>query len=162
MHEQMKAERTRRAVVTTADGQREAAIAQAEGLKQAAILEAEGTKQKAILDAQGQAEATRAIAEAEKFRQLTVAAGQAEAVRSVYGAIHEGNPTPDLLAIKYLEALQGIANGRATKIFLPADMAGVMGSIGGIAELFNGNGDTPPAAPAAAPPAAPRPAPPRG
>ena len=154
MHEQMKAERTRRAVVTTADGQREAAIAQAEGLKQAQILDAEGNKQKAILDAQGQAEATRAVADAEKYRQLTVAEGQAEAVRSVYAAIHEGNPTPDLLAVKYLEALQGIANGRATKIFLPADMAGVMGSIGGIAELFNGKDEGgPPAAPPAPPPA---------
>lgn len=155
MHEQMKAERTRRAVVTTADGQREAAIAQAEGLKQAQILEAEGNKQKAILDAQGQAEATRAVADAEKYRQLTVAEGQAEAVRSVYAAIHEGNPTPDLLAVKYLEALQGIANGRATKIFLPADMAGVMGSIGGIAELFNQNGENPPPKPPPAPPAVP-------
>lgn len=155
MHEQMKAERPRRAVVTTADGQREAAIAQAEGMKRAQILEAEGHKEKAILDAQGQAEATRQVADAEKYRQLTVAEGQAEAVRSVYAAIHEGNPTPDLLAIKYLEALQGIANGRATKIFLPADMAGLMGSIGGIAELFNQNGDQtpPPPAPPAAPPA---------
>ncbi|MCB1015266.1 MAG: SPFH/Band 7/PHB domain protein [Acidimicrobiales bacterium] len=155
MHEQMKAERTRRAVVTTASGQREAAIAQAEGQKQSQILEAEGQKQKAILDAEGQAEATRAIADAEKYRQLTVAAGQAEAVRSVYAAIHEGNPTPDLLAVKYLEALQGIANGRATKIFLPADMAGVMGSIGGIAELFNQNGDEPPPPRPASPPPAP-------
>lgn len=155
MHEQMKAERTRRAVVTTADGQREAAIAQAEGLKQAQILEAEGNKQKAILDAQGQAEATRQVADAEKYRQLTVAEGQAEAVRSVYAAIHEGNPTPDLLAVKYLEALQGIANGRATKIFLPADMAGVMGSIGGIAELFNQNGEKPPPPAPPTPPAAP-------
>lgn len=148
MHEQMKAERTRRAVVTTADGQREAAIAQAEGMKQANILEAEGHKEKAILDAQGQAEATKAVADAEKYRQLTVAEGQSAAVRSVYAAIHEGNPTPDLLAVKYLEALQGIANGRATKIFLPADMAGVMGSIGGIAELFNSSDpDAPPPVP---------------
>lgn len=154
MHEQMKAERTRRAVVTTADGQREAAIAQAEGMKQANILEAEGHKEKAILDAQGQAEATKAVADAEKYRQLTVAEGQSAAVRSVYAAIHEGNPTPDLLAVKYLEALQGIANGRATKIFLPADMAGVMGSIGGIAELFN-NSD--PDAPPPVPPARPSP-----
>ena len=155
MHEQMKAERNRRAIVTSASGQREAAIAAAEGQKQAQILEAEGTKQKAILDAQGQAEATRAVADAEKYRQLTVAEGQAEAVRSVYAAIHEGNPTPDLLAVKYLEALQGIANGRATKIFLPADMAGVMGSIGGIAELFTQNGENPPPKPPPAPPAPP-------
>src|SRR5215207_10223565 len=73
MHEQMKAERTRRATVTQAEGDREAAIAQAEGLKQANILEAEGHKEKAILDAQVQAEATKAVADAEKYRQLTVA-----------------------------------------------------------------------------------------
>lgn len=154
MARQMKAERERRAEVITAEGEKQAAILRAEGQKQSQILEAEGQKQKAILDAQGQAEATRAVADAEKYRQLTVAEGQAEAVRSVYAAIHEGNPTPDLLAVKYLEALQGIANGRATKIFLPADMAGVMGSIGGIAELFNGKDEGgPPPAPSAPPPA---------
>ena len=141
MHEQMKAERTRRAVVTTASGQREAAIAQAEGEKQAAILSAEGNKQQQILNAEGEAGAIQAVADAEKYRQQAVAQGQADAIRSVYGAIHEGGPTPDLIAIKYLEALQGIADGKATKIFLPADMSGVMGSIAGVAELFNGEGN---------------------
>ncbi len=140
MHEQMKAERTRRAVVTEASGQREAAITRAEGEKQAAILSAEGVKQRQILEAQGQAEATKAIADAERYRQEVVAAGHAEATRVVYAAIHEGNPTDDLLAVKYLEALQGIANGQATKIYLPADIAGVMGSIAGVAELFKDAG----------------------
>lgn len=136
MHEQMKAERTRRATVTTAEGQRQAEITRAEGEQQAAILRAEAVRQQQILEAEGAAAAVRALAEAEKFKQITEAEGEAEAIRSVYAAIHEGDPTNDLIAIKYLEALAAIANGQATKIFVPADMSNVLGSIGGVAELF--------------------------
>jgi regulator of protease activity HflC (stomatin/prohibitin superfamily) len=141
MHEQMKAERKRRAVVLEADGAREAAIARAEGQKRAQILTAEGVKEQQILEAQGQADAIREVANAEQYRQITVASGEADAIRSVYEAIHDGNPSNDLLAIKYLEALGTIADGRATKIFLPADLAGIMGAIGGVAELFGPEGD---------------------
>jgi regulator of protease activity HflC (stomatin/prohibitin superfamily) len=136
MHEQMKAERTRRAVVTEADGRREAAITTAEGEKAAAILRAEGQRQSQILQAQGDAEAVRALAEAERFRQLTVAEGEAQAITTVYNAIHAGDPSPDLLAIKYLEALPRVANGQATKIFLPADFGAGLGALGAVAELF--------------------------
>jgi len=128
MHEQMKAERNRRAVVLEADGAREAAITRAEGQKQSVILASEAVRQQAILEAEGEADAIRAVADAE-----------AAAIRSVYGAIHDGDPTPDLLAVKYLEALGTVADGRATKIFLPADMSATLGSLGAIAELFTGD-----------------------
>lgn len=125
MHRQMKAERTRRAVILEADGEREAAIKRADGDKQSAILRAEG-----------QAEAIRKVAEAEKYKLTTVADGEAEAVTKVYGAIHEGNPTGDLIAIKYLEALRAVADGKATKIFLPMETSGILGSLAGIGEIF--------------------------
>ena len=125
MHEQMKAERTRRAVVTTAEGQREAAITQAEGEKRSAILTAEGAKEAAVLTAEGAAAATLKAAEAE-----------AEATRQVYAAIHEGGPSADLIAIKYLETLQHMARGRATKIFLPTEATALLGALGGMKELL--------------------------
>jgi regulator of protease activity HflC (stomatin/prohibitin superfamily) len=114
MHRQMKAERDRRAM----------------------ILEAEGTKQSAILKAEGQAEAIKKVADAEKYKKIAVAKGEADAIMNVYSAIHKGDPTNDLIAIKYLEALQKIADGSATKVFLPYEATGVLGSIGGIAELL--------------------------
>jgi regulator of protease activity HflC (stomatin/prohibitin superfamily) len=125
MHHQMQAERTRRAVVTEAQGVREAAITKAEGDKQAAILEAGG-----------RAEAMERVADAEKYRQLAIADGEAGATRAVFSAIHDGEPTPDLLALKYLEALRGIADGRATKIFLPNEMGGLFGAVGGLGEML--------------------------
>ncbi|MBW6468566.1 MAG: SPFH domain-containing protein [Anaerosomatales bacterium] len=125
MHRQMKAERTRRALILEADGDKQAAITRAEGFKQAKILEAEG-----------QAQAIREVAEAQKFEKIELAAGEANAIENVFGAIHRGDPTNDLIAVRYLEALQAIANGAANKVFLPMEVSGIMGSIGGIAELF--------------------------
>ncbi len=136
MHEQMKAERTRRASVTTAQGDREAAIARAEGAKQAKILEAEGHRQSQILDAEGRAEATKAQAEAERFRQAAVAAGEAEAIRSVFAAIHDGRATGDVLAIKYLETLAKVADGQSTKVFLPMEAMSLLGALGGLKDVF--------------------------
>lgn len=114
MHRQMKAERDRRAM----------------------ILEAEGEKKSAILTAEGKAEAIKKVAEADKYQKLTVAKGEAEAIETVYGAIHKGRPTNDLIAIKYLETLEKIADGKATKIFLPYEASGILSSIGGIGELL--------------------------
>jgi len=112
MHEQMKAERTRRAVVTEAQGQREAAITRAEGARQAAILEAEGAKQARILEAEG----------------------EGDAILTVFNAIHEGDPTPQVLALKYFEALEMIADGQSTKIVVPAEMGGLVGAAVAVVE----------------------------
>jgi regulator of protease activity HflC (stomatin/prohibitin superfamily) len=117
MHRQMKAERDRRAM----------------------ILEAEGAKKSAVLKAEGQAEAIKKVADAEKYKRIAEAQGKADAIQNVYNAIHKGNPTNDLIAIKYLEALESIANGKASKVFLPYEASGVLGSIGGIAELMKEN-----------------------
>jgi regulator of protease activity HflC (stomatin/prohibitin superfamily) len=136
MHEQMKAERTRRAVVTTAQGQREAAITEAEGQRQAAILAAEGHKQSQILTAEGDAQATRATADAERYRQETVAQGEALAIKTVYQAIHDGNASADVIAIKYLEALQAVANGRASKVFVPMEATALLGALGSMGEML--------------------------
>jgi regulator of protease activity HflC (stomatin/prohibitin superfamily) len=125
MHRQMKAERERRAM-----------ILEAEGEKRSAILKAEGVRESAILEAEGEAEAIRKVAEAEKFRKLTVAEGEGQAIERVFLAIHNGNPTNDLIAIKYLEALAEIADGQSTKVFLPLETSGILGSIAGIGELL--------------------------
>ncbi len=132
MHRQMKAERTRRAVVT-----------EAEGDKTAAILRAEGVKASRILQAEGQAKAIMEIATADKFQKLTVAEGEGQAIERVFRAIHTGGPTPDLIAIRYLEALGRIADGKATKVFLPMELTSILGSLGTIRELFTGIEETP-------------------
>ena len=125
MSKQMKAERMKRA-----------AILEAEGYKQSEIKRAEGDKQAAILESEGKAEAIKKVAEANKYQEIAIAEGEAKAILNVYSAIHEGNPTNDLLAIKYLEALQKVADGKATKVFLPLETSGILGSIAGISELF--------------------------
>ena len=130
MHRQMKAERDRRAIVT-----------EAEGDKRARILQAEGVKESAVLEADGRAEAIKRVADAQAYENEIVAEGEARAIERVYGAIHEGDPTPDLVAIKYLEALAQIADGKATKVFIPLESARILGSMGAVAELFGDNGE---------------------
>ncbi len=132
MHRQMKAERDRRAIVT-----------EAEGDKRAAILRAEGVKESRILEAQGQAQAIREVADADRFKLLTVAEGEGQAIERVFGAIHTGNPSPDLIAIRYLDALARIADGKATKVFLPLEVSGILGSIGAVRELFTKDEEPP-------------------
>jgi len=125
MHRQMKAERDRRANVTESEGE-----------KRARILEAEGIKASRILEAQGQAEAIKEVADAEAYQKEVVAEGEGKAIERVFAAIHNGDPTPDLIAIRYLEALSDIADGQATKIFLPMELSGILGSFGAIGEIF--------------------------
>jgi regulator of protease activity HflC (stomatin/prohibitin superfamily) len=109
MEKQMRAERDRRA-----------AILHAEGLKQANILTAEGEKQAAVLRAEGQRQAT-----------ILAAEGEAKAIDTVFRAIHEGNPDPQLLAYQYVQALPQIAQGDSNKIWIvPAEFQRALGRIG--------------------------------
>ena len=125
MAKQMKAERERRAVVTEAEGTKRSAVLEAEGEREAAIARAEGEKRATILEAEGTAEARVKIAEAE-----------AEALKRVRGGLNEANPANYLIALKYLESLEKISAGQATKIFLPFEASGILGSLGGIREML--------------------------
>jgi regulator of protease activity HflC (stomatin/prohibitin superfamily) len=123
MGRQMKAERDKRANILDAEGFRQAAILKAEGEKQSVVLQAEGRKEAAFREA----EARERLAEAE-----------ARATTVVSQAIAQGdvNAINYFVAQKYVEALKEFANSPNQKtFFLPVDAAGVIGAIGGIAEL---------------------------
>jgi regulator of protease activity HflC (stomatin/prohibitin superfamily) len=102
-----------------ADREKRAAVLQAEGIKQAAILTAEGEKQSAILKAEGQRQAA-----------ILAAEGQAKAIETVFKAIHDGNPDPQLLAYEYLQVLPQIAQGDANKVWvIPSELTKALGGI---------------------------------
>jgi regulator of protease activity HflC (stomatin/prohibitin superfamily) len=105
MEKQMRAERDKRAAILTA-----------EGFKQSQILTAEGEKQSAILRAEGKRQA-----------QIVEAEGQAKAIETVFGAIHDGDPDPKLLAYQYLTMLPQIAQGDSNKVWvIPSEFTGAM------------------------------------
>ncbi len=109
MEKQMRADREKRAAILQAEGVRQAQILQAEGEKAAAILKAEGQKQAAILAAEG----------------------QSQAIETVFKAIHDGNPDPQLLAYQYLQVLPQIAQGDANKVWvIPSELTRALGGIG--------------------------------
>jgi regulator of protease activity HflC (stomatin/prohibitin superfamily) len=102
-----------------ADREKRAAILQAEGVKQAQILQAEGEKQSAILRAEGQKQAA-----------ILAAEGQSKAIETVFQAIHDGNPDPQLLAYQYLQVLPQIAQGDANKVWvIPSELTQALGGI---------------------------------
>jgi len=108
MEKQMRADREKRAAILQAEGVKQAQILQAEGEKQAAILKAEGQKQAAILSAEG----------------------QSKAIETVFRAIHDGNPDPQLLAYQYLQVLPQIAQGDANKVWvIPSELTQALGGI---------------------------------
>src|SRR5487761_790684 len=128
MEKQMRADRSKRA-----------AILSAEGAKQSAILTAEGEKTAAVLRARGEAEAAVVRAEADATAQATRARGQAQAISTVFRAIHEGNPDQRLLAYQYLQMLPQIAQGDANKLWIvPSELGRALEGIGG---LFGSVGD---------------------
>ena len=121
MEKQMKAERERREAILQAEGKKKSAILTAEGETQSAILRAEAEKQAAILGA-----------DAEKERLIREAEGKAEALRVVAEAkaaglkmLKEAGADDTVLTLKSLEALESMANGRATKIIVPSNLQGI-------------------------------------
>lgn len=131
MEKQMKAERERRESILKAEGEKRSMVLVAEGEKESMILNAEARKTAAILDA-----------EAKKEAQIREAEGEAEAILKVQTAMAEGikvvnaaNPGQGVLTIKSLEALEKVANGTATKLVIPSDIAGVAGLASSIKEI---------------------------
>jgi hypothetical protein len=116
----MRADRDKRAVILTAEGQR-----------QSAILTAEGNKQSAILNAEGQREAQILAAEAERQSRILRAQGEGAAIQTVFQAIHDGQPDQSLLAYQYLQMLPKIAQGDANKVWIvPSEIGKAMEGLG--------------------------------
>lgn len=129
MEKQAKAEREKRAAVLTAEGVKQSDILRAEGNKQAAILDAEAEKQAAILHA-----------EAKKQAMLREAEGEAEAIRRVKQAeadgirlLRESAPNEAVLQLRSLDAFEKAADGKATKIIVPSNLAGIAGTLQALA-----------------------------
>ena len=130
MEKQMKAERDRRQAILQAEGQKKSAILIAEGEKESAILRASAEKEAAILKA-----------EAEKQSAILRAAGEAEAILTVQKALadsmamlNEKAPNDQVVKLKAIEAMQKVADGKATKIIIPSEMQGLVGLANGIVE----------------------------
>ena len=136
MEKQMKAERERRQAILQAEGAKHSQILVAEGEKEAAILKADAEKQAAILRA-----------EAEKESAILKADGEAQAIRAVQKALadslemlNEKAPNDQVLKLKALEAMQKMADGKATKIIIPSELQGLAGMATGIVESVKDEG----------------------
>lgn len=152
MEKQMRAERERREAILQAEGNKSAAILQAEGEKQSAILTAEakkeamvrvaeGEKESAILVAEGEAEAIRQTAiakaqgEAEMIKRTQMAT--AEGLKLVFSAMKEADIDNNILALKSMEALEKMAEGKSTKLVLPSEAVNFLGTFKGIKEVMS-------------------------
>ncbi len=130
MEKQMKAERDRRQAILQAEGQKKSAILIAEGERESAILKADAEKQAAILKA-----------EAEKQAAILKADGEAQAIRAVQQALadslemlNEKAPNEKVLKLKSIEAMEKVADGKATKIIIPSEIQGMVGLANGLIE----------------------------
>lgn len=120
MEKQMKADREKRASILLAEGEKQAAITRAEGEKESAILRAEAVKQQRIREAEGEAQAL-----------LMVQKAHADAIR----LINEAKPGPGMLALRSMEAMEKVADGKATKVIVPSDMQNMAATVSSIIEI---------------------------
>ena len=135
MEKQMKAERDRRQAILQAEGQKKSAILIAEGERESAILRADAEKQAAILQA-----------EAEKEAAILKADGEAQAIRTVQqaladsmGMLNEKAPNEQVVKLKAIQAMEKVADGKATKIIIPSEMQGLVGLANGLVEGIKEN-----------------------
>lgn len=125
MEKQMKADREKRANILLAEGEKQAAITRAEGEKESAILRAEAVKQQRIREAEGEAQAL-----------LMVQQAHADAIR----LINEAAPSQAMLALRSMEAMEKVADGKATKIIVPSEMQNLASTVTAIQEIAGGAG----------------------
>lgn len=128
MEKQMKAERDRRAAILEAEGLKKSAILKAEGEKESAINIAEGAKQAAILKAEGIAQA-----------RIVEADGEQQAIEKIINALKDkGQPDKYLIAMKYLESLKSMTEGKDNKVvYMPYEATGILSSVDGIKQMFD-------------------------
>ncbi len=119
MEKQMKAERDRRQAILQAEGQKKSAILIAEGEKESAILRADAEKQAAILRAEGEAQAIRAVQ---------------QALADSMEMLNEKAPNDQVIKLKSIQAMEKVADGKATKIIIPSQMQGLVGMANGLVE----------------------------
>lgn len=119
MEKEMKAEREKRAVILNAEGEKQSAITRAEGEKEAAILRADAVREQRVREAQGEAEAIKTVQEA-----------RAQGIRY----INEAVPSDQYLKMRSLEAAEKMADGQATKIIVPSDIANLAGTVAALKE----------------------------
>ena len=152
MEKQMRAERERREAILQAEGNKSAAILQAEGEKQSAILTAEAKKESMVRVAEGEKESAILVAEgeAEAIRQTAIAKAQGEAemikrtqmataegLKLVFSAMKEADIDNNILALKSMEALEKMAEGKSTKLVLPSEAVNFLGTFKGIKEVMS-------------------------
>ncbi|HCA22430.1 MAG TPA: peptidase, partial [Lachnospiraceae bacterium] len=130
MEKQMKAERERREQILRAEGEKKSAILVAEGEKEAKILRAEAEKQAMILAAEAEKEATIRKAEGNAQAIVEVQKANADGIK----LLNESAPSQQVLTIKSLDAFAKAADGKATKLIIPSDIAGIAGLVSSISE----------------------------
>ena len=130
MEKQMKAERDRRQAILQAEGQKKSAILIAEGEKESAILRASAEKEAAILKAEAEKQAAILRADGEAQAILAVQKAMADALE----LLNQKAPNDQVIKLKSIEAMQKIADGKATKIIIPSEMQGLVGMASGIVE----------------------------
>ena len=133
MEKQMRAERERREAILQAEGQKQSQILVAEGEKQSAILRADAAKQAKIMEAEANKAARIMAAEAEAEAIAKVQQATADAIR----LLNEADPSKGVLTIRALEAMQKVADGKATKIIIPSELQGLAGLCATAKSIFD-------------------------